>query len=197
MSTASPFSGFSLDAGSLTKTTINRVRIALGVSGVVALLVGILITFQPKTAGAAITILLAVYLLIAGLAYVAIGILAKGISGGARAVDIILGILFVVGAIVAFANVSAATVTLAVLIGLLVGIAWIIEGVVTLVQAVDARSKGWPIFFAIISIVAGVTLLFSPAWGAVLLFVLTGIALIVLGVVQIVRAFSFGRGASV
>ena len=196
MSSASPFSAYSLDAQSLTKSTVNTVRVALGLSGVVALLIGILIVFWPNKAAAAITVLLAIYLLIAGLAYVGIGIFAKGISGGARAIDIILGVLFVVGAIVAFANIATAAATLAILIGLLVGIAWIIEGVVTLVQVGDAPSRAWAIFFAIISIIAGITLLFSPLWGAVLLFVLAGIALIVLGIVQIVRAFTFGRGVT-
>ena len=196
MSSASPFSAYSLDAKSLTKSTVNTVRVALGLSGVVALLIGILIVFWPNKAAAAITVLLAIYLLIAGLAYVGIGIFAKGISGGARAIDIILGVLFVVGAIVAFANIATAAATLAILIGLLVGIAWIIEGVVTLVQMGDAPSRAWAIFFAIISIIAGITLLFSPLWGAVLLFVLAGIALIVLGIVQIVRAFTFGRGVT-
>ncbi|THG35080.1 hypothetical protein E6C70_03145 [Glaciibacter flavus] len=196
MSSASPFSAYSLDAKSLTKSTVNTVRVALGLSGVVALLIGILIVFWPNKAAAAITVLLAIYLLIAGLAYVGIGIFAKGISGGARAIDIILGVLFVVGAIVAFANIATAAATLAILIGLLVGIAWIIEGVVTLVQVGDAPSRAWAIFFAIISIIAGITLLFSPLWGAVLLFVLAGIALIVLGIVQIVRAFTFGRGVT-
>ena len=196
MSSASPFSAYTLDAKSLTKSTVNTVRVALGLSGVVALLIGILIVFWPNKAAAAITVLLAIYLLIAGLAYVGIGIFAKGISGGARAIDIILGVLFVVGAIVAFANIATAAATLAILIGLLVGIAWIIEGVVTLVQVGDAPSRAWAIFFAIISIIAGITLLFSPLWGAVLLFVLAGIALIVLGIVQIVRAFTFGRGVT-
>jgi len=37
-------------------------------------------------------------------------------------------------------------------------------------------------------------LFFSPLWGIQVLFILTGIALIVLGVIQIVRAFQFGRG---
>ena len=45
------------------------------------------------------------------------------------------------------------------------------------------------------SVVAGIIVLFSPLWGAVVLFVIAGIALIVLGIIQIVRAFTFGRGA--
>ncbi len=56
-----------------------------------------------------LTTILAIYLIIAGLAYLGMGIFSKGISGGARALDIILGILFIVGAIIALANPSQTT----------------------------------------------------------------------------------------
>ena len=59
----------------------------------------------------------------------------------------------------------------------------------------DAPSKGWAIFFGLLGIIAGILLLFSPLWGAVVLFTIVGIALMVLGIVQIVRAFTFGRHA--
>ena len=54
----------------------------------------------------------------------------------------------------------------------------------------------WAIIFAVLSIIAGIILLFSPVWGVQVILVITGIALVVLGVVQIVRAFTFGRGAT-
>ncbi|AMB58514.1 HdeD family acid-resistance protein [Microterricola viridarii] len=188
------FAAFSLDGKDLTKSAINGVRIALGVSGAAALIIGLIITFWPKGAAAGIAVLLGIYLLIAGIAYLGIGIFSRGIGGWARVLDIILGIVFIVAAVLAFTNISGTAAVLAVFLGVLVGIAWIIEGVVALVQIGDARSKGWSIFFGLLSIVAGIVLLFAPIWSAVLLFILTGIGLIVLGVIQIVRAFTFGRG---
>ena len=190
------FASFSLDASGLPKSTINTIRATLGISGVVALIIGILITFWPKESLAVVTVLLAIYLLIAGLAYLGLGIFSRGISGGARALDIILGLLFIVGAILAFANIEGAAVFLAVFIGVIIGILWIVEGVVALAQLGDAPSRGWAIFFGILSIIAGIVVLFSPLWGAVVLFIIAGIALIVLGIVQIVRAFTFGRGVT-
>jgi uncharacterized membrane protein HdeD (DUF308 family) len=192
----SAFGAFSLDARDLAKSTINSVRVALGVSGVVALIIGVLITFWPKNAAEFITILLGIYFVIAGLAYLGLGLFSKGISGGARAVDIILAVLFVIAGIMALSNISGTTTFLAVFLGILIGIIWIIEGIVTFVQLGDAASKGWAIFFAILSIIAGIVLLFSPLWGIVILFTLTGISLIILGIVQIVRAFTFGRGVT-
>ncbi|HEV7813403.1 MAG TPA: DUF308 domain-containing protein [Leifsonia sp.] len=197
MSTSQPsvFASFSLDAKDMTTSVINTVRVALGISGVVALIVGVIIVFFPKTAAAALTILIAVSLLVSGLAYLGIGIFAKGLSGGARALDIVFGVIMIIAAVVAFANLSATTAFLAAFIGILVGIIWIVEGAMTFAQLGDTPSRGWAIFYAIVSILAGILLLFSPVWGFVLLFIFVGISLIVLGVIQIVRAITFGRGA--
>jgi uncharacterized membrane protein HdeD (DUF308 family) len=190
------FAAFSLDSADLSKAAVNTVRTTLGISGAVALIVGILITFWPKDSALVITVILGIYFIIAGLAYAGLGIFSKGISGGARAIDIILGVLFVIGGIIALANVQATAAVLAVFLGILIGILWIVEGVVALVQSSDAPSRGWAIFFGILSIIAGIILLFSPLWGAIVLFIIAGISLIVLGIMQIVRAFTFGRGAT-
>ena len=99
-------------------------------------------------------------------------------------------------AIIAFANLAQTTAVLAIFIAVLIGVLWIVEGVVALAQLGDAPSKGWAIFFGLLSIVAGIVVLFSPLWAAELLFIIAGIALIVLGIVQIVRAFTFGRGVT-
>jgi uncharacterized membrane protein HdeD (DUF308 family) len=190
------FATFSLDSAELSKAAVNTVRTTLGISGAVALIVGILITFWPKDSAVVITVILGVYLIIAGLAYVGLGIFSKGISGGARAIDIILGVLFVIGGVVALMNPSESAVVLGIFLGVLIGILWIVEGVVALVQSSDAPSKGWAIFFGILSLVAGIVLLFSPLMGAIFLFWFAGISLIVLGIIQIVRAFRFGRGVT-
>ena len=198
MSTTQPsgFASFSLNGQDLTKSAINSIRIALGVSGAVALIIGVIIVFWPRTAAAGLTVLLAISLLVSGIAYLSVGIFAKGIGGGARALDIIFGILLIVAAIVAFANIAGTAAFLAVFLGILVGVAWIVEGAVALAQVGDSGSRAWGIFFGILSIIAGIVLLFSPVWGIVVLFLLAGISLIVLGIVQLVRAFTFGRGVA-
>ena len=197
MSTPQPsgaFASFSLDASQLSKASINTIRATLGISGVIALIIGLLIVFAPEKTAQVLVVFLAIYLVIAGIAYLGLGIFSKGISGGARALDIILGLLFLIGGIVAFVNLQATTEFLAVFLGVLIGILWIIEGAVALAQSGSSSSRGWSIFFGILSIIAGIVLLFSPLWGSVILFWVLGIALIVLGIVQIVRAFTFARG---
>lgn len=178
---------------SIDRPVLNGIRTALGIGGVLALLLGILILVWPgRTAMVAVAIV-AVYAIAAGLVYAGLGIFSAQKGGWARVGHIVLGVLFVIAGIIAFVNLQAATAWFGVFVGVLVGIMWIIEGVVSLSFLGDAASKGWTIFFAILSIIAGIVLLFSPLYGAVLLWWLLGISAIVLGIVQIIRAFTFGK----
>jgi uncharacterized membrane protein HdeD (DUF308 family) len=76
----------------------------------------------------------------------------------------------------------------------MLGVLWLFEGILAIVQSGDVPSRGWAIFFGIVSILAGLCVMFAPIWSAAALFWIAGIGLMVLGVVQIVRAFLFGRG---
>nr|WP_274638254.1 DUF308 domain-containing protein [Microbacterium bovistercoris] len=173
------------------KTAVNGIRTAFGVGGVIALIVGILILVWPGHTASVITAIIAIYAIAGGLVYAGLGIFSKTMGGWSRIGHIILGILFIIAGIIAFANLGATTAWLAVFLGILVGIMWIIEGVVALTALGGSKSKGWSLFFAILSIVAGLIVLFSPLWSAVVLWWLFGISLVVLGIIQIVRAFTF------
>ncbi len=178
-------------ASEVEKTAVNGIRTAFGIGGVIAIIVGILILVWPGKTAMVVTAIIAAYAIAAGLVYAGLGIFSKTMGGWARVGHIVLGLLFVVAGIIAFANLGATTVWLALFLGILVGIMWIVEGVVALTTLSETSSKGWTIFFAILSLIAGVVLLFSPLWGAVVLWWLLGISLIVLGIIQVVRAFSF------
>ncbi len=181
-----------MSSSSTTNPAITAVRTALGVSGALSLVIGLLILIWPgRTAEVAVGII-AVYVIIAGLVNIGIGVFWR--SGWARIGHLVLGALFIIAGVFSFANLSATTAWFGVFIGTLVGILWIVEGVVSLTTAGHAsKARAWTIFFAIVSIIAGVVLLFSPLLGAVTLFLLIGISLIVLGIFQIVRAIQFGR----
>ncbi len=178
---------------SLEKSAVNGIRTALGIGGVLSVIAGILILVWPGKTAVVVTAIVAIYVVAAGLAYAGLGIFSKTKGGWSRIGYIALGVLFIVAGIVAFSNLTATAVWLAVFIGILVGILWLIEGVVSLSTLSLSPSKGWTVFFAIISILAGITLLFSPLYGAVVLWWLLGISAVVLGIVNIVRAFTFGK----
>lgn len=178
-------------ASEAEKSAVNGIRTALGIGGVLAVIVGILILVWPGKTAAVVTAIIAIYAIAAGLVYAGLGIFSRTKGGWARIGHIVLGILFIIAGIVALLNLGQATAWLALFLGILVGIMWIVEGVVALSTLGDAASKGWSIFFAILSIIAGIILLFSPIWGAAVLWWLLGIALIVLGIINVVRAFTF------
>ena len=178
---------------SIAKAATNGIRTALGVGGVLSVILGILILVWPGKTAMVVTAIIAIYAIAAGLVYAGLGIFTANRGGWSRLGHILLGVVFVIAGIVAFANLGATTVWLAAFVGILVGIMWIVEGVVALSTLDLAPSRGWTIFFSIISIIAGVTLLFSPIWGAVTLWWLLGIGAVVLGIINIVRAFSFGK----
>ncbi len=183
-------------ASAAEKGAVNGIRTAFGVGGVIALIVGILILVWPAKTAVVVAAIIAIYAIAGGLVYAGLGIFSKAMGGWARVGHIVLGLLFIVAGIIAFFNLNATTAWLAVFLGILVGIMWIVEGVVALTTLGSSASKGWSVFFAIISIIAGIVLLFSPLWGAVVLWWLLGIALVVLGIVQIIRAFTFkGRSS--
>jgi len=185
----------STDTSPVGSSAVNGIRTFLGLSGLVALIVGILILVWPGKTAVVVTAIIAIYAVVGGLVYLGLGIFSKTMRGWARVGHIVLGLIYVIAGIIAFTNLARTAVWLAVFLGILVGIMWIVEGIVSLTNLGGSRSKGWTIFFAIISIIAGIVLLFSPAWGALVLWWLLGISLVVLGILQILRAFTFGAKA--
>ena len=188
---------FTLDVKELGKKVTNRVRVGLGLSGLAALVIGLLVTFLPGVSAAVLATLLGIYWIIAGVGYCCVGIFTKGIDGWSRFLDFLMAVLFVVGGIIVVVNPIVSVATLAIFVGVLLGMLWIFEGILAIVQSGDAPSHGWAIFFGIVSIIAGICVLFVPMWSVATLFWIAGIGLIVLGIVQIVRAIRFGHGTTI
>jgi uncharacterized membrane protein HdeD (DUF308 family) len=178
---------------SFEKSAVNGIRTALGIGGVIALVVGVLILVWPLKTAAVGTAIIAVYAIATGLVYAGMAIFSRTRGGWARVGFIVLGLLFIAAGIIALVNLTDTTVFLALFVGIFLGITWIVEGVVSLTTLSDAGSKGWTVFFAIVSILAGIVLLFSPLYVA-LLWVFVGASLVVIGIIQVVRAFTFGSG---
>ena len=77
------------------------------------------------------------------------------------------------------------------------GVGWIIDGIMALVESGrGTRNPGFGIAFGIFAIIAGIIVLVWPGWTALAFAVLVGIVLSILGVVGIIRAFTFGKGAT-
>lgn len=178
--------------GDVEQSIINKIRVSLGVSGLLALVVGIVILVWPVKTAMVVAGIIAVYAAIAGLINLSIAIFARNAGAWPREGYGALGAAFLVAAVIAFSNLEGAASMLAILIGILVGAVWIIEGVVGLTMISNAPSKVWAIVYAIISVIAGIVVITSPIWGATLLWLFLGVSLVVLGVIQLIRAFRFG-----
>lgn len=172
-------------------------RVLFGVGGLIATVLGLVIIFAPKTsAGVALTFLAALlgaYALVTGLVYFGTAVFSRALGGWSRVGHILLGILYVVGGVIIMTNLMSAAVVTAVFFTIMVGVLWLFEGVLAFVTASKSNNKVWSIIYGIVSVLAGVTLLFSPLMGAVTLWWLLGISMVVLGVVQVVRAFRLGK----
>ncbi|WEV59577.1 HdeD family acid-resistance protein [Bifidobacterium sp. ESL0728] len=169
------------------------IRIVYGVVGVVALLLGLALLIWPGKTLVAVAIVLGAYFVVSGAIRIIGAIVENGLPGGWRVLDILVGLLLVIGGVIMLKNTAISTALLTILVTLTVGIGWIMEGIMALVETWRLPKSGWAIFYAIISILAGIVVLFSPFASVIVLVVFAGIAMVVMGILAIVRAFRFGK----
>ncbi|MCV2395595.1 DUF308 domain-containing protein [Actinotalea sp. M2MS4P-6] len=180
-----------------SNSDVGAIRVLIGLGGVITLIIGILIVVWPGRTAAVVAGVIAAYALIAGVVYAAIGLFGSGRGGWWRLGHVVLGVLFVVVAILAFSNLRATTAFLATFLGIITGAMWVVSGAGAIAMSRYAPSRGWAIVSGIISIVAGVLLLFSPIFGVAVLWWLLGISAIVIGIAQIIYALSITRAVQV
>lgn len=176
-----------------TKSFFKSIRVALAVSGVLALLAGIALLVWPVKSAVIVTAIFASYLIVAGVVYIGLGIFSRAKGGWSRVGHIVLGLLYIVAGVIAFFNLNVAAATLALVVVIFIGVSWIVDGVVALSLLGSDGSRVWTVIYAILSIIVGIIVLFSPAIAGFALWLLLGIALVVLGIVQIIRAITLGK----
>ena len=85
------------------------------------------------------------------------------------------------------------------LVGLVIGITWIVQGLAALVTGFSGAAgerRGWWIFFGLISLIAGIVVTAVPTTSVTVLAVLVGIWFIVTGLMQIIGGFMQRRATS-
>lgn len=183
------------DALTGAKSLVTSIRVTLAVSGVIALIAGIVLLVWPVKSAVIVTGIFASYLVVAGIIYIGLGIFSHSRSGWARIGHIVLGLFYIAAGVIAFANLGAAAATLALIVVIFIGISWIIDGVVALSLLGQDGSRVWTLLYALLSVVAGIIVLFSPIIAGLAFWLFLGISLVALGLVQIVRALTLGRNA--
>ncbi len=165
-------------------------RFALLIGGLAAVAFGIAVLAWPTKAAVALTGVIAVYAIVAGIVYVALGFFSKGLGAGGRIGHILLGVLYVVAGVYAFSSLQKSAAFLALFLTIMVGIMWVIEGFTALFTLGQSGSKTLTVVFAILSVFAGFTLLSSPLWGVAFLWWFLGIALVILGALNVLRSIT-------
>lgn len=165
-------------------------RFALFIGGLAAVAFGIAVLAWPTKAAVALTGVIAIYAIVAGIVYVALGFFSKGLGAGGRIGHILLGVLYVVAGVYAFSSLQKSAAFLALFLTIMVGIMWVIEGFTALFTLGQSGSKTLTVVFAILSVFAGFTLLSSPLWGVAFLWWFLGIALVILGALNVLRSIT-------
>jgi uncharacterized membrane protein HdeD (DUF308 family) len=194
MSTPSTeFQGFAFygDGHENTKQTIKVIQTGLIIGAVLSGIFGGLILGWPGATLLVIAVLIGLYFLIRGVVRLIAGIFAPGLTAGGRTLSIILGVLLIAVGIFALKNPGDSLA----LLGILIGLSWIIDGIASLIEASRALSRGFAITAGLLSIIAGVVVLFVPIEGVAVLAIVAGVFLLVIAVAQLVGAIALGSAA--
>ncbi|MDD6372952.1 MAG: DUF308 domain-containing protein [Bifidobacteriaceae bacterium] len=163
------------------------------VVGIIELVIGIVMLFWPTKTLTAVVVLLAVGMIVLGACYLAAALGVPVLPPGWRTLAVLCSVLFFFAGIAMFKAPQAIGESLIVIITVVLGMVWILEGVASLFQASFTLDPSMSILYGLISIIAGIVVLATPAESTVFLFMFVAIALVVLGIVSIVRALTFGR----
>ncbi len=153
--------------------------------GVLTLVLGIIVSFHPTGSLNFLAVLLGILMILSGIFHLVRVFDPEELH---RVWLGIGGLLFIVIGVVLIRHLH---VTRA-LIGLLIGITWIVQGVTALIGGIAGgarEGRGWWIAFGVISLVAGIVVAATPASSLSVLAVLLGIWFIVMGLFEIIAGF--------
>lgn len=150
-------------------------------AGLVTLVLGIILASHPTTSLNVIAVILGIVLII-GAIFHFVRMLDHDEQhrvwiGVAGLVELVVGVV-----LIRHLDLSRA------LIGLIIGISWIIQGTVALFAGIlghPRRSRFWPIAFGVISILAGAIVVAVPEHSVTVLMTLFGIWFIIMGALEI------------
>jgi uncharacterized membrane protein HdeD (DUF308 family) len=167
------------------------------VSGVLTIVLGAIVLAWPGPTIGVASALFGVYLLVSGFVQLFMAFTLPRATG-TRVLLFISGALSVVLAIMSFRNFGEGYAVL--LLSLWIGISFVFQGVSESAIGITTPGlpgRGWYTFLGIMSVIAGVVVLIWPFDSIVALTFAAGIWLLILGVIQIVRAFQVRKDANV
>jgi len=160
--------------------------------GVVTVTLGLIVTFYPSATLNAIAILFGLLLLASGLFHLI------RVFGGNQEHRVWMGISGLLLIVIGVVMLRHLHLTVA-LVGLIIGISWIVQGVIALIVSFSGGSReggGWWIFFGILSVIGGIVITAWPVESVKALAVLIGIWFILQGLLEIAGGLRMRRAVS-
>lgn len=176
------------------RVTITTYRWGFGIAGLVAIAMGIFVLVWPNEMVKIAALLVGIYAVLSGLIYIFTAIRAKELKSLARITRVVAGIAFITAGIVMLSFLSASAVVLANVLGVILGILWMVEGVSALMLLRGrVEQNALATAYAVVALVIGVLLLLTPVWGTAFLRWMIGFGLVLLGIAQVYRAAMASR----
>ncbi len=153
--------------------------------GVLTLIFGIIVSFHPRGSLNVLAVLLGVLMIFSGIFHL---VRVFDPEESHRVWLGIAGLLFIVIGVVLIRHLH---LTLA-LIGLIIGITWIVQGLAALIGGISGgarEGRAWWIIFGVVSLIAGIVVVSAPTSSLNVLAVLLGIWFIIMGLFEISGGF--------
>jgi uncharacterized membrane protein HdeD (DUF308 family) len=161
--------------------------------GVLTVILGVIVSFHPSGSLNVLAVLVGILMIVSGIFNL---IRVFDPEESHRVWLGIAGLLFIALGVYLIRHLH---VTVAV-IGLIVGITWIIQGVAALIGGISGgvrEGRGWWIAFGVISLAAGIVVAATPVTSLNVLAVLLGVWFIVMGVLEIIGGFMIRHDARI
>jgi uncharacterized membrane protein HdeD (DUF308 family) len=152
------------------------------VLGALTLILGLIVSLHPSSSVNVIAVLLGVLMILSGIFHL---VRVLDPQEAHRVWLGIAGLLFVVIGVILIRHLHLTRA----IIGLIIGITWIVQGLVALIGGISGgvrEGRAWWIIFGTASLIAGIAVTVTPASSLNVLATLLGIWFIVMGVFEII-----------
>ena len=157
--------------------------------GAATLILGLIVSFHPTGSLNVIAVLLGILTIISGIFHL---IRVFDPAEPHRVWLGIAGLLFIVIGVVLIRHLHLTRS----LIGLIIGITWIVQGLTALIGGISGgvrEGRAFWIFFGVVSLIAGIVVAVTPASSLNFLAVLLGIWFVVMGIFEIIGGLLLRR----
>ena len=156
--------------------------------GLATVVLGIILMAFTAESVKFFAVICGIYLILSGIFMVVASFSHEMGTTGMRVISAIGGVLSILLGVFAFRGIAEAVFILA----LLIGFGWIIRGVADVIEGVanpGMPGRGWVIFIGALSLLAGIVVLSWPAITLEVLVWVTGLWLVVLGIIEVIGSF--------